>query len=195
VAPVVYCIVLAAGESRRYGRTKLLEDLHGKPLLCHTLEAAQAACPGRVCLVTGKDADAVHTAGRRIADLVAHNPDFASGIGSSISAGVSACGEHADALLIALADQPLVTAGHISALIETWDGEATTIIASAYSETIGPPVLFGRSYFEKLGKLSGDKGAKSVLRENPRSVQSVYFEPAAFDIDTPGDLETLPTQP
>lgn len=191
---IVHCVVLAAGESRRYGRTKLLDELRGKPLLCHALEAANSVCPGRVCLVTGNDADAISTAGNGLADLVVHNPEFASGIASSIRSGVQACGKHADALLIVLADQPLVTAEHLATIVETWDGAESAIVASAYSETFGPPVLFGSSYFEKLRELNGDEGAKAVLRENHASVQSVQFEPAAVDIDTPGDLETVATR-
>lgn len=193
--PVVYCVVLAAGKSRRYGRTKLLDELRGKPLLCHALEAAQAACPGRVCLVTGSNAEAIHDAGKRLADLVVHNSNFATGIGSSIRSGVSACREHADALLIVLADQPLVTAGHLSRMIATWNNEATRIVASAYSGTNGAPVLFGRSYVEQLENLQGDTGARAILRQNCEMVQSINFEPAAIDVDTPEDLAALITRP
>lgn len=184
-------MVLAAGLSQRYGRTKLLEDFNGRPLLCHALDAAQTACPGRVCLITGNDRAAIHDAGETHADSVVHNPDFASGIGSSIRSGVRECRERADALLVLLADQPLVTAEHLSTLIETWEGEARAIVASAYSGTTGPPVLFGRAYFEMLAALSGDSGAKSVLRENHATVRTVNCAPAAIDIDTPGDLEAL----
>ena len=194
MASNIYCVVLAAGESRRYGRTKLLEAYCGKPLLRHALEAAQIACAGRVCLVTGNDADAIRNAAGGLADTVVHNPEFESGIGSSIRSAVDVCSEHADALLIVLADQPLVTAVHLSTLIETWESETSKIVVSAYSETIGPPVLFGRRYFGQLANLSGDSGAKSVLREHGASLRPVNFEPAAIDIDTPEDLQELPTQ-
>jgi len=191
MASNIYCIVLAAGISRRYGRTKLLEELNGKPLLCHALEAAQTACPGRVCLVTGNDQAAVQDAGQEQADLVVHNPDFRSGIGSSIRCGVRACSGQTDALLIVLADQPLVPAGHLTTMIDTWDGKTTGIVASAYSGTRGAPVLFGRSYFAALADLSSDSGAKTILRDNPAVVRSVNCARAAIDIDTPADLEAL----
>lgn len=194
MASNIYCVVLAAGESRRYGRTKLLEKWGGKPLLRHALEAAQIVCPRRVCLVTGNDANAILDAASGLADIVVHNSEFESGISSSIRSGVDACSEHADALLIVLADQPLVTAAHLSTLIETWESETSKIVVSAYAETIGPPALFGRRYFDQLGNLSGDSGAKSVLREHGASVRPVSFEPAAVDIDTPVDLQKLPTQ-
>jgi molybdenum cofactor cytidylyltransferase len=195
MASNIYCVVLAAGRSRRFGRAKLLEDLLGKPLLCHALEAAQTACAGRVCLVTGNDQAAIHDAGKEHADLVVHNPDFASGIGSSIRSGVTACRRHADALLIVLADQPLVTAAHLSRIISTWDGTTTGIVSSSYSGTDGPPALFGQSYFEQLATLSGDSGAKTVLHQHQTLVRSVSFEPGALDIDTPADLQALLSRP
>ena len=192
MASNIHCVVLAAGKSQRYGRTKLLEKLDGKPLLQHALDTAQAACPGRVCLVTGQDSDAILGAARELADLVAHNPDFETGIGSSIRCGVKACRDRADAVLIILADQPLVTGAHLSELIATWDGNVNSIIASAYADTRGPPILFGSTHFDDLEKLQGDTGARQVLRDNYEAVLSVNFEPARFDIDTPTDLETLP---
>lgn len=195
MASNIHCVVLAAGQSQRYGRTKLLEKLDGKPLLQHALESAQGACPGRVCLVTGQDSDAIFGAARGLADLLAHNPDFETGIGSSIRCGVKACRDHADAVLIMLADQPLVTGAHLSKLIATWDGNVNRIIASAYAGTRGPPILFGSTYFDELEKLQGDTGARHVLRDNQEAVSSVNCEPARFDIDTPTDLGTLPTGP
>ena len=194
MASNIYCVVLAAGESRRYGRTKLLEAYRGEPLLRHALKAGQHACPNRVCLVTGNDKDAIENAAGGLADIVVHNPAFKTGISSSIRTGVNACIEQADAVLIVLADQPLVTAGHLSSLIETWRSETSKIVVSAYCETMGPPVVFARRYFEEIAEISGDSGAKSVLQKHGASVLSVRCEPAAVDIDTPADLENLSTQ-
>ena len=193
MASNIYCVVLAAGRSQRYGRTKLLEVLDGKTLLHHALETAQAACPGRVCLITGNQAGAILDAARGLADLGVHNPDFETGIGSSIRRGVIACRDRADAMLVVLADQPLVTGAHLSELIATWAGKANSIVATAYADTRGPPVLFDSAYFDRLEELEGDTGARHVLGENQEAVSSVRFEHAKFDIDTPADLETLPT--
>lgn len=90
-----------------------------------------------------------------------------------------------------LADQPLVTAAHIASIIDRWNGEDDTIVATRFSGVDGPPVLFGRDYFDQLGSLDGDEGAKRVLQSHPRAVRSVIFEQAAVDIDTPGDLAAL----
>ncbi|MDH4003964.1 MAG: NTP transferase domain-containing protein, partial [Gammaproteobacteria bacterium] len=88
-------------------------------------------------------------------------------------------------------DQPLITAHHLQALIDTWSGADDEIMATAFAGTTGPPVLFPRGAFEALGELSGDEGAKSVLRDPRFDVRTVPFEDAAVDIDTPTDLEKL----
>ena len=194
MASNIYCVVLAAGESRRYGRTKLLETYRGEPLLRHALRAAQDTCPGRVCLVTGNDAEAMNRAAGELADTVVLNAEFESGMGTSIRAGVGACSEQADAVLIMLADQPLVTAEHLASMIETWKSDSSKIVVTAYRETIGPPVLFARSHFGELTGLSGDSGAKPILNKHAAVVRSVRFEPAAFDVDTTADFKNLPTQ-
>ncbi len=190
----VYALVLAAGLSRRYGRSKLLEELSGTPLLRHALTAAQAACPGKVVLVTGHDSEDMASAASGLADAVVLNGAYRTGIGSSIARGVSHLMEDAAAVIIMLADQPLVTAAHIGEIIEKWGSDPDAIIATRFSGLDGPPVLFGQKYFGQLSELTGDAGAKHVLRAHPNAVRTVRFEPAAIDIDTPSDLEALLSQ-
>lgn len=190
----VYALVLAAGLSRRYGRSKLLEELSGTPLLRHALSAAQAACPGKVVLVTGHASEDMASAASGLADDIVLNREYRSGIGSSIAKSVSHLTEDAAAVIIMLADQPLVTAAHIGQIIEKWGNDPDAIVATRYSGIDGPPVLFGHRYFAELCELGGDAGAKHVLRAHPRAVRTLEFEPAAIDIDTPDDLKALLSQ-
>ena len=190
-AETIRIAVLAAGESKRFGSQKLLAPWRGKPLVSYCLGAAQRACPGRVLLVSGHEAEAIEAAASGGADLVVRNPDFAGGIGTSIAAAVRACPDDAAALLIALGDQPLVTADHLRALIAAWDRSPHGIVASAYAGTFGPPVLLGRAFFRALAALKGDQGAKPVLLEFRDQVVTVEFQAAAVDVDTAGDLASL----
>lgn len=188
VMPVAIA-VLAAGESRRFGAHKLLAPWRGRPILQHVLEQAQQACPGKVLLVTGHEADAIEALASAQADRIVRNPDYTLGMGTSIAAAASACST--DAIVIALGDQPLVTADHYRALISAWNRAATSVVATAYGETFGPPVLFGRGYLSALARLRGDNGAKRILAEHRDRVVTIDFPPAAVDIDTPEDLEGL----
>lgn len=184
----IYAAVLAAGKSERFGASKLLQPLHGRPLIASALTTAQAAVPGNVILVTGHDASAVADASDGLADEVVFNGDYESGIGTSIALAARTCRDAADALVIMLADQPLITPSHIEALVEHLDGRPDRIVATAYSGTLGAPTLFGRNFFDALARLEGDCGAKPVLLENDQVVDAVEFEPASIDIDTPADL-------
>lgn len=188
---VVRACVLAAGSSTRFGETKLVRHLRGKPLLQSALLAAQGACEGSVTLVVGHDKELVTAASAGLSDNVIVNCDYKLGIGSSISAGVRACREDADAILIVLADQPLVTAAHLSKLIDTWSGAKTEIVASWFEGIVSPPILFPKSAFDALCRLTGDTGAKKILLDDQFDVRNVEFPPASVDVDTPEDLQDL----
>lgn len=186
------CIVmLAAGRSERFGAAKLLAEYRGKPLLHHALSAAQGTCPGDIYLVVGHNAEEISAAAAGLADSVITNEAYATGIGSSIARGVRACRKHADAVLITLADQPLVSSSHLSELVGLWTGGPNEIIASRFSGTSGPPVLFASAFFDQLERLRGDMGARAILSKNPNTLRTVDFEAASIDIDTPTDLEKL----
>ncbi len=183
--------VLAAGTSTRFGATKLVRHLRGKPLVQHALFAAQGACKGWVTLVVGHDEEAVVAASAGLSDNIVVNREHQLGIGSSISAGIRACRDGADAILIMLADQPLITAAHLSELIDNWSGADNEIVASSFEGIAGPPILFPKNAFDALCELSGDAGAKSLLSNDAFHVRSINFPPAGLDVDTPEDLRNL----
>ena len=190
----IFVLVLAAGQSQRFGATKLLEEFGGRPLLQHALAAGQEACPGRVCLVTGHASEEMAKASVGLADQIVLNDNYESGIGSSIARGVSHLINDAAAVIILLADQPLITGAHLKEIMKRWKDDPDTIVATHFSGVDGPPVLFGQRFFGQLSKLEGDTGAKQILRAWPDAVRSIDFEPAAVDIDTAGDLEGLLSQ-
>ncbi len=187
----VFAVVLAAGRSRRFGRSKLLEVLDREPLVRRAARLARTVCGDRTVLVTGYDGAAVRMAAGDAAQFVIVNDRYEHGMGLSIALAANAVGHAADALLLLFADQPLVTAGHLRALVEGWSGADDEIVATAYAGTLGPPVLFPRAAFRTLGELDGDVGARSILGNPAFNVRTIHFEDAAIDIDTPTDLENL----
>ncbi|MEE8344603.1 MAG: nucleotidyltransferase family protein, partial [Woeseiaceae bacterium] len=114
-----------------------------------------------------------------------------SGMASSIACGVNSVAHGADAVLLLMADQPLVTAEHLRALINEWLEAPNEIVISEYSDIRGPPVVFPAHCFDSLMKLEGDQGARSGLADTKCPVRGLAFEAAAVDIDTPGDLARL----
>jgi molybdenum cofactor cytidylyltransferase len=190
--PTVFAAVLAAGGSQRFGRSKMLESLQGETLVRRAARLAREACGDRSILVVGHDGIAVNAAAGDAPQFVIVNDHYEEGIGGSIALAAKAVSHVADALLLLLADQPLVTAHHLQALVSAWDGADGVIVATAFSATMGPPVLFPHSTFDALGELTGDQGAKSLLQSSRFDVRTIPFEDAAIDIDTPADLKKLP---
>jgi len=187
----IHACVLAAGTSTRFGGTKLVQHFRGKPLVQHALLAAQGACKGCVTLVVGHEKEAVTAASAGLSDKVIVNHEHQLGIGTSISAGIRACRDNADAILIVLADQTLVTAAHLTELIDNWSGADDEVIASSFAGIVGPPILFPKNAFDTLCNLSGDTGAKEILSDDEFHVRSIDFPPAGLDVDTPEDLRNL----
>lgn len=184
----IFAIVLAAGASTRFGRTKQLEQFEGLPLVARAVRKAESVCGDKTVLVVGKDWREVADACKPLAGFFVINDQYAQGIASSIACGVRAVADRADAILLTMADLPLVTAEHLSKLAQTWANSPASIVASAFEDTQGPPVVFPKTDFEALLELTGDRGARSVVDANSNRVLAITCQEAAFDIDRPEDL-------
>ena len=188
--PRVSILVLAAGASRRMrGRDKLLEPVAGRPLLRRVAEAALASQADEVVVVlppAGEARSAV-LAGLRVTPVVA--AEAAAGMASSIRAGLAALDPAAEAVVLLLADMPEIGATEIDRVIAAFDPEEGREIVRATAEdgTPGHPVLFGRRFFESLAALTGDAGAREILRTAPDFVTEVPTtgQAAVTDLDTP----------
>ena len=187
----VFAITLAAGSSARFGSCKQLLEFDGKTLVRRAVQLAGECCSSRNLLVAGHAWKYVVDACMPMAGFVTINDDCNNGIGSSIAAGVRATQHAADAVVVLLADQPLITPEHLAALIRTWTGSEMEIVATAYAGTAGVPALFASGCFESLLKLEGDQGARSLLSDSRFTVRKVEFEDAAIDIDTADDFSRL----
>ncbi|MBL4874651.1 MAG: nucleotidyltransferase family protein [Rhodobacteraceae bacterium] len=190
VQPKVEVLLLAAGGSRRMrGRDKLLEIVDGQPLLRRAASAALQASVDRVHVVmqpdnTDRDATLEGLDVHRIA-----SPEWQEGMAASIRAGMAGLSQDCDAVIIALADMPEITAAHLDRLTAAYDAtEAREICRALASDgTPGLPVLFGRRFFETLASLHGDHGARDVVKDASEFLVDVPTEGqgAVIDLDTP----------
>ena len=151
--------------------------------------SAQDVAPGCVHVVTGYNADAVADAAA--ADKAIRNDGYEAGMSSSIACGVLTARDGADAIIIMLGDQPLVTASHLAALAARWSGGASEVVATRTTQSLGPPVLFGSAAFDALSRIDGDGGAKPVMLDPCYTLREVACDDAAIDVDTRADLEAL----
>lgn len=179
-------LVLAAGRGRRFGSTKQLAELDGRPLVRHAVDTALAASLDPVLVVVGHDADRV--AAVLPADVVVvANPDHDEGQASSLRAGVRAAAAHeVDALVVLLGDEPEVTAASVQAVVDA-HARGAAVARAAYDDGPGHPVLFAREVWPRLTGVVGDTGARQVLDDLP--VQAVPVAgPRPTDVDHPRDL-------
>jgi molybdenum cofactor cytidylyltransferase len=117
------------------------------------------------------------------------NPNWEQGIATSIHAGLNALAKDVSSAMLLVCDQPLLTAQHLRALQTTQSNSSEgAIISSAYAGIHGIPAIFPASQFSRLLALSGDQGARLILRNSDATVISIPFEGGEIDIDTPSDL-------
>ena len=183
--------MLAAGASRRMGRPKQLLPVAGRPLLRHVVGRTLAAPVSPVIVVLGAHAEAIAPALAGLPVQIVLNESWASGMGSSVRKGLQtllAGTPEAKAVIIALADQPDCPAGHFARLIETQRVTGRGMVASENGGQPIPPVLFTAEWFPRLLTLTGDAGARTLLREQPASLALVPLA-GAHDLDTPADYE------
>ena len=185
-------VILAAGEARRFGACKQLAFFHTKPLLQHVIDAALPLRPTRLVVMTGKYHEAIAAAKDEgvvtDAELI-HNPDWSSGMSSSISLGCELLADDCDQLLVLLADQVLVSTSELETLIaQAVDGGSA---CAGFSETVGPPAVFSRAWYPDLLTLNAENGAKKLLTDPAKQVTIVPMKSAGWDIDSKDDLERL----
>lgn len=184
-------LLLAAGGARRFGSQKLLARI-GDDSVVHRAATTLCRATDALFVVVGSHGGAVRA---ELADLNAHvvvNDDWASGLASSLRTGVASVGDDADAILIALGDQPMLDPLVLRAVIDRWKTGDCAIVAARYRGEQGHPVLFARSVFTELAALAGDHGAKPVIERDPSRVAFVDVDALApRDVDTRDDLEAL----
>lgn len=185
-------IVLAAGGSTRMGRAKQLLEIDGAPLVRRAVVAVRAAGCARAIVVLGGRAAEVAPALLGLGATLEVNARWEQGLGSSIAAGVARaerCG--AAAVLLTLADQPLVDATALRRLLDAWRASGQPIAASRYADTVGVPACFAQGFLPLLRGLDGAQGCKPLLREHAHATTLVDCPEAALDVDTPADWERL----
>lgn len=188
--PKVSAVVLAAGAGRRMrGTDKLLEPVAGEPVLARVARAALASAADEVIVVV-PPAHPERQAALSGLDLrVVEAAEHREGMAGSLRAGVAAVSPAADALVILLADMPDVGAADIDRLVAAFDpGEGREICRAATGDgKSGHPVLFGRRFFESLAQLTGDRGAREIIRASGEYLVEVATEGqgAVTDLDTP----------
>lgn len=185
-------IILAAGAASRMGRPKQLLQVGHQSLIRQAVDTAIEINYRPVVVVLGAYAASVQKEIRQTSALPVVNEQWQEGMGSSVRAGIQKLREvspEAEAAIIMLCDQPLVTPALLQELLQAHKVSGKPIVASRYKDTLGVPALFHRSFFQQLQDLPGDVGARKLIRQHADQIAEVSFEYGAIDLDTPEDYE------
>ncbi|WP_295211874.1 nucleotidyltransferase family protein [uncultured Chryseobacterium sp.] len=184
-------IILAAGSSSRLGEPKQVLNYKGKTLLRHTADEALLITE-KVVVVTGEENPQIT---EQITGLHhVRNENWSEGMASSLKVGLKETLQRfpeTEQLIFTVCDQPFITSSVFKALIEKKNTSPKGIIASAYAETLGVPVLFSSSYIQELLTLKGQEGARKLILHYLDDTDSIPFEQGRWDIDTPEDYKKL----
>lgn len=186
-------VILAAGASTRLGQPKQLLTIEEETFVDRAVRMAAAAGASPVFVVLGANADMIQSSAKLTGATIVVNDAWAEGMASSIRCSIDAICKHlplAEGVLILACDQPSVTTEHLTYLIAASMRERR-IAASFYAGRFGIPAVFPSSEFPNLLRLTGDKGARELLRKNSESVTGIAFAAGEMDVDTPADLAKL----
>jgi molybdenum cofactor cytidylyltransferase len=187
-------ILLAAGASTRLGKPKQQLVYRNKTLLQHAVTQANASNCSPVVIVLGAYAGDILPGIKEYCEHITINADWQQGMGSSIRKGLNELLKiqpNIDSVIIMLCDQPHVDAQLLNELMWQREKQGKNIVACAYDETLGPPVLFARSYFDELQSLQGAEGARKLLKRHADAVCNIPFSNGSLDIDILSDYEDL----
>ena len=189
-------IILAAGAARRFGRLKQTQEWQGQPLLARAVDAALASLADLVVVVLGCQADsaaAVLEARRSGRLRTVLNPAWEQGLASSLRAGLAGLPGAVQAAVFCPADQPLLSAREIDALLERHAATGAAIVAPCLRGEPRSPALFDRRLFAELAAHSGDVGGRVVLERHRQELVAVDVtdERPYLDVDTWADYQRL----
>jgi molybdenum cofactor cytidylyltransferase len=190
LSPRVAALVLAAGKSSRMGSNKLLMDFHGQLMIAHTVKTI-VGLVDRCLVVTGFQADEIKLALGNERVEFAHNPDFELGLSTSLRVGVAHLRDRCDAILVCLADMPLLRPQDIEQITNAFQNHR--IVVPTYRAQFGNPILWGAEFFTALMTCEGDRGARGLLDKFKSDIVEVAIdhEGVLLDADTPAALEKM----
>jgi molybdenum cofactor cytidylyltransferase len=190
---MITAIVPAAGLSSRMGQNKLLMRFGGKSLIEQAVDTLMTSGVDEIVVVLGHEANLVRSRleGKRVGFV--DNPKYRAGLSTSVRAGIEAASKEADAIMVYLADQPLIQPDEINRLIQAF-AEAKragkSIVVPFFENRRGNPVIFDASYRAMALDIVGDVGCRRIIKRHPEQVFAVQMQTdhVVLDVDTPEDF-------
>lgn len=189
--PGVGCVIMASGISKRFGEDKLLAEFRGKTFIEHALDITGGTIFVKRVVVT-RSVETAEICKALGVEAILHEYSDRS---DAVRLGVEQMQE-IDACLFCPCDQPLLSQESIGRMIDNFSGTEDEIIRLGFGDRQGAPILFGKAYFEELGRLPEKCGGSHIAKQYPEKVRIVCAdnEYELYDVDTKEDLEALKNQ-
>jgi len=186
---MICAIVLGAGLSSRMGAQKLLLPFGGKTVVSHIVDQLLASTVGKVHVVVGHQAERISAelSGRAVS--IVNNPNYTSGMLSSVRCGLQNLPEKCRAVMVVLGDQPSVTTELIDQMLQSFAATEKSILVPLYKGKRGHPILFSSHYRDEILTQYGDVGLRGLLHGHSEDTFELAVSSASVlcDMDCPDD--------
>lgn len=186
--PRPHVVILAAGASRRFGSPKPLALLGGETLLARSVRLARSHVGESFTVILGANAtelrDSLGLDPSRCRTVATHTP---SGLSGSLRTAIESLPPETLGAMVLLVDQPGIETDDLDRLTAAWQVAPDRVVAARYADTIGAPCILPRRLFGAAMTLTGDQGARNLLRSEP-DVIAIELPLAVLDVDTIADL-------
>lgn len=192
---MISSILLAAGSSRRLGTPKQLLELEGKPVLQHVVDALGDSQVEEIVVVLGHEAERIRASIELPSNcLTVVNENHAEGQSTSLRLGLETVDRSADAVVIVLGDQPRLQPEMVDTVVGAFRERGAPFVRATFAGRQGHPLLAARSQWDALRNITGDKGARLLLRGSSVVVEEIEMDGTLLDLDTWDDYEILKDQ-
>ncbi|WP_442599747.1 nucleotidyltransferase family protein [Neobacillus sp. D3-1R] len=187
----VWGIVLAAGYSKRMGTDKMLLPYKDKSILRHVIDQSLNSSLSGISVVVNPEIPGLFQEAEG-GNKILINDQASKGMSTSIKLGINSVPNDMKAVMFLLGDQPLLSSEEINRVIYEYNIHGSLMVQACYKGEKGHPVLFDREMFPHLLNLSGDEGARSVLKKYQKQIVFAEINKDLIrDIDTITDYEEL----
>jgi len=181
-------VLLAAGTSSRMGENKLFLRLGDTTVLRRAAQTALAAGLDPLLVVLGHQSDRARAELQGLACKEVLNPEYESGMNSSLRAGIAAVPADVAAAMVLLADMPFVPPEMVRQVAKRWSGEPLAV--SVYGEVVAPPILYSRALFSELMEMTAGDCRKRVVKQHRNEALEISWPASALaDLDVPADVD------
>lgn len=190
-------LVLAAGQSKRMGRPKMLLPFRNKTVIESVLNESLQSNLDKVLVVLGGDRESICKQIQSLPVETCFNPDYRQGMLSSVQAGLRNLPAETDAVCLILGDQPQIQAAVIDQLIKVFDKSKQNILIPEFNNRRGHPVLFSASYIDEIFTLNQNIGLRELMQRHRDDILELNIQAPEIleDLDTPEDYERLKKKP